>query len=97
MDKAGLLLIHGTVYGTIAEALPWRDMDNKSVSVCKLTSQVDWRNNLYPNAQPASCLQSPLLTDNAPIDVISWNLTGYTGESGLEWWQQCMSLFLRHI
>ena len=97
MDKAGLLLIHGTVYGTIADALPWRDMDGKSPNVCKVTSTEEWRAALFLNAAPATCLQSPDLINNAPIDVVSWSITGYTGESGLEWWQQCMTLFLRHI
>lgn len=83
--------------GILADALPWKDMQGKSVSVCQNTSQQDWRNNLFSKADMPT-LPLGTMTDNAPIDVISWNAgQGLVVVDGMEWWQQCMTLFMRHI
>ena len=95
--KQSLLLTHGTIYGYVAASLPWRDYDNgRSPSVFKRADQVEWRNTLYPATMHPQVPVGPM-TDNATIDFHHWNMAGHIGESGLEWWQQCMTLFMRHI
>lgn len=97
MQKSAYLLLHGTIYGEIAEPLQWKDYTGKSASVCTRTSQVDWRSNLFSKAAPP-VMPLGTMTDNAPIDVVSWGgNVGHIGPTGLEWWQQCMTLFMRHV
>ena len=97
MQKSAYLLLHGTIYGDIATALPWKDMPGKSASVCTRADQVAWRNNLFSKAAMPT-LPVGTMTNNAPIDVISWNAgPGMAVVDGVEWWQQCMTLFMRHI
>lgn len=97
MQKSAYLFLHGTIYGEIADALPWEDMPGKSASVCTRTSQDDWVDNLFSKAAPP-ILPLGTMTNNAPIDVISWNAgPGAPVVDGMEWWQQCMTLFMRHI
>lgn len=94
--KHSLLLTHGTIYGDIPAVLPWVDYTAKSASLDQMADQVEWRNGLY-YADPVATALHGAMTNNAPIDVYSWAVTGHAGETGLEWWQQCMTLFMRHI
>lgn len=94
--KHSLLLTHGTIYGYVADSLPYVDYTGKSTSVVKFADQAEWRAALYP-VIPASPVLDGSMTNNAPIDFHHWTMAGYVGESGLEWWQQCMTLFMRHI
>lgn len=99
MDEAikhSLLITHGTIYGDIPVILPVKQYEYTSASVVKLSGQVEWRNGLF---RFADCLASPVgtMTDNSTIDFHHWSMVGGLGESGLEQWQQCMTLFMRHI
>lgn len=51
----------------------------------------------YTGAEPLTPAAGPL-TGNNPVDVVSRAGTGHLAPDGyLEWWQQCMTLFMRHI
>ena len=95
-QKQSLLLTHGTIYGYTADSLPFHVYDALSKSVVKRADQVEWHSTLYPELQIADVLDG-MLTNTAPIDFYHWNIAGDVGESGLELWQQCMTLFMRHI
>lgn len=52
----------------------------------------------YPYlADPVDWLKGSL-TDTGPIDVVHWAGVGrYPSDGYLAWWEQCMTLFMRHI
>lgn len=59
---------------------------------------VPWRAGLFTAVAPLDTAIGGPLTHNEPIDVISW--TAGPGEikvTGLEIWQQCLTLFMRHV
>lgn len=97
MAANDLLLTHGTVYGVMPPAIPWIGFIGLSATVTAAVApqpeSVD-----YPYAvAPLNCL-SGTLTDNSPIDVISWTGVGKCASEGhLAWWEQCMTLFMRHV
>lgn len=93
--KQSLLLTHGTIYGAIAPALSWHDCPGKPSGFAFMADQVAWRSGLYYSQLSLPELMGPV-TDNAPIDVIQWTTVGHKGESGMEWWQQCVTLLMRH-
>lgn len=92
--KHSLLLTHGTIYGYSAESAPWTAFAGSNV--VRRTGPVEWRADLYTHENHKD-MPVGMMTDNTPIDFISWSVVGHVSESGLEWWQQCMTLFMRHI
>lgn len=94
--KQSLLLTHGTIYGYAAPQLPWQRRSDFSPSLDAMSDQVTWRSGLYPALQP-EVYDFGEVTDNATIDFYSWNHDGDIVRTGHEWWEQCMTLFMRHI
>lgn len=98
MQKSALLYLHNTIYGDIATALPFVDMPGKSASICVRSSQVDWRNNLFSRAAAAQLSVGMLTSNAAPIAVVNWTAGGgHCVVDGMEWWSQCMTMFMRHV
>jgi len=59
---------------------------------------IPWRQDIYSAWPPQDNLVFGPLTNNAPIDVISWIAgPGEIKITGMEIWQQCMTLFMRHV
>jgi hypothetical protein len=94
------LIIHGTIYGQLDNEIDIRSL----FKVPDLPSSID--NSLLINFMddwPYKCAAFPNLhqgtiTYNEPIDFIHWN-AGYAqvNKTGFEIWEQCLTLFLRHI
>ena len=99
MVKGGLLLIIlDTVYGNIPETAPVYVCPANSLSFNKLVGPPYWRSNLYNKIAPDSLLYGSLTASNIPIPFYHQTLgPGYIGYTGMEMWQQCLTLFLRHI
>ena len=94
--KQSLLITHGTVYGyTTPETLT---KEYVGISSSFTNGWVlPWRPDLYPALPAPPAIFGPM-TNNAPIDVISWYAgPGSVGEDGMGWWRQCLTLFMRHI
>lgn len=95
--KHSLLIIHGTVYGTSPSMPGWKGFDlfpsahlAKEKSVCRPVF-----------AFPADIIPVPScgpLTDNTPIDMLPWSVTGGGQPVNiLAPWQQCLTLYTRSI
>ena len=93
--KESLLLTHGTVYGDIAADTPWIDYAGKSDNIDLWGSTTFWLTNIPGAGAFIPSLYGPM-TDQTPIDVIHWSMIGSKGETGMEWWQSCLSM-LRHL
>jgi hypothetical protein len=97
--KRSLLILQGIVYGDLT--MPYPDllkiMDNLPGGIVAAAS-VPWRNDTPYLAAPANFNLYGPMTDHAPIDMISWAAgPGVIGPTGMEIWEQCMTLFMRHI
>jgi len=96
--KHSLLLIHGTVYGQYQP-----DIDGYYVFPDITTSienswATPWRINIPYVGVAANHNMVGTITHNEPIDVISWNAgNGRVSPTGLEIWEQCMTLLMRHV
>lgn len=91
-----LLLTHGTIYGEVAADAPFKEFDGISASIVSGWA-VPWRQDHYVVIVADPFLVGPL-AEVVPIDVVSWNAgPGAVKESGMEIWQQCLTLFMRHI
>jgi len=91
-----LLLLHGTIYGDIAQVLPVVQFTGRSSNFDAQVDQDEWREDLFGAYLPEAAI-SGTMTYNEPIDFIHWTMDGHIGETGMEWWQQCMTLLMRHI
>jgi len=96
MANHDLLLLHGTIYGYAQPVLPVIQFNGRSSSYDAINDPVDWRGGLFGKYYPIDDFYGGM-TFNEPVDFIHWPIDGRLGETGLEWWQQCMSLFMRHI
>ena len=96
--KRSLLLTHGTIYGTATPDTLFKGYEGVTTSITNGWT-VPWRTNLYLNTViTAGNFRVGPMTKNEPIDVIHWAAgPGKIHPSGLEWWQQCLTLFMRHI
>lgn len=95
--KHSLLLTHGTIYGLLADSIEWVNFTGRPVGIDIWNTTPQIFATIPYGASPADHPLG-LVTNNAPIDVVSW----YAGPgdiklTGLEIWQQCMSLLMRHI
>jgi hypothetical protein len=93
--KQGLLLVHGTIYGAMVDALP-------VVQFSDLTNSIDRHNYIgfdwyadYFSKTVSSSDPYGSMTDNNPVDVEHWNVTGAVLPSGIEPWQECLVLLRR--
>jgi hypothetical protein len=93
--KHALLLLHGTVYGTLRDSPPVKDYEGITASIGN-SYATPWRQDLLAGFLPPDTRLGPMI-DNSPIDVISWSAIGDQGESGMEIWNKCLTLFMRHI
>ena len=94
--KQSLLLTHGTIYG-VASPLAWRGFDGISATVSNGIAPKPGDSDFPFLAAPITNEHGPL-TDNTPIDVVHWTGTGYVHPEGLlSWWNDCLSLLMRHI
>lgn len=95
--RADLLLLHGTIYGYLGETdgnYVFPDLPSGFVNA----EVVPWRDNIPFVTGPNTDMYGPITADNIPIDVVSWPAgTGVVGPNGLDIWQQCLTLFMRHI
>lgn len=81
--------------GTIKPAT-FLDLPDKSINIDHWDSSTwHWLDDIPYRAQAAMGLNGPM-TDNAPVDVIHWSVTGGLAPSGLEHWQTCLNL-MPHI
>lgn len=95
LQKAALLLTHGTIYGCLDPVVLSCDFAGISGTIANgfAATRLD---EIFINAEPVASLQGPM-TRNEPIDFISWSGSGYVGITGMEIWQRCLTLFMRHI
>ncbi|WP_310601433.1 hypothetical protein [Desulfobulbus sp.] len=93
MRKNELLLLHGTIYGQIPAQVPWYDCPFKTSNIDQYGKPTDIP---YLLTELRSCITGDL-ANNTPIDVVHWNAAGVTKWSGMEWWEGCMTLFMRHV
>ena len=97
MDKAGLLLIHGTVYGSICQPLQFVTASDMTENASHWGSPEWWDDSpvMLPPAQSLAGVQTIGLHS---IDFVHWDAGGgeYTPFE-LGWWRACMTLFMRHI
>lgn len=97
MAANDLLLTHGTIYGTLPPAVPWAIFADMPTTVAAAVAPQPESAD-YPYAVAPPGYLSGTLTDNSPIDVISWTGAGkFASEGHLSWWEQCMTLFMRHV
>ncbi|MDR2550025.1 MAG: hypothetical protein LBD10_07510 [Desulfobulbus sp.] len=95
MKKNELLLLHGTVYGQAPiDSIALRyDCPFKSANIDRYGPPTDIP-YLVTEPTPCPCCQ---LTDNTPIEFIHWSAPGCAGWTGMEWWEGCMTLLMRHV
>ena len=91
--KQSLLLTHGTVYGVMLPVAPWVDCQNMD----RWGSTTPWITTVpYVAAGPLENMVGSL-TDNSPIDLISWTAgPGQLCPDPMEWWRSCTHLMM-HI
>lgn len=93
--KHSLLLTHGTVYGQRQSLAPV-DLADKSINIDQWNNPAyDWKVGLFERRSMAAT-GTGTITDNAPVDLISWSTTGSAALSPMAPWRNCMKL-LRHI
>jgi hypothetical protein len=92
--KQSLLLTHGTVYGHAMPAVP--------VGFTGMSASIERHNVAGFNWDAdvpylATYTANPLgtMTDNSPIDIISWTVTGSPAVDLLAPWRQCAVLLTR--
>ncbi len=95
--KNSLLLIHQTIYGELIGEGTYFVPSLLSSSI-ENSWLVNYRQDWFYKAAPASYSLFGPMTDNMPISVTHWYAgPGHVPETGLEIWEQCMTLFMRHI
>lgn len=94
--KHSLLLTHGTVYGQI-DVLTWHDLSPKSVNIDQWHNPAyDWKVGLFELRTMDLPTATGTMTDNGPVDLIHWNVSGAAALSPMVPWRNCMKV-LRHI
>lgn len=94
--KQSFLLTHNTIYGFAPEPTLIKSFDDISSSFPNGWA-VPWRLNVPSNQNP-QVVECGDYTEVVPIDVVHWELYGAKeGRSGLEIWENCLTLFMRHI
>lgn len=67
-------------------------------SAMAAAAAVSWRDDIpYVVASADHDIVGPITDSSPPISVVSWEAAGAIKETGMEWWRQCMTLFMRHI
>jgi len=95
--KHSLLLTHGTVYGQAPGDAGYYVFPDITTSI-ENSWATPWRTNIPYAVVAANHNMVGTITHNEPIDVISWNAgNGRVSPTGLEIWEQCMTLFMRHV
>lgn len=83
--------------GIILPSIPWAEYSGLSSTVVAGVAPQPNDSDYPYMVAPEGCVHGPM-TDNGPIDVVSWEGSGVMAPDGyLEWWQQCLTLFMRHI
>lgn len=92
--KYDLLLTHGTIYGVINESLEAVQFDGINISI-----ENSWSARTKPFYAPyasiAETAVSGTMTNNVPIEVVSWGVTGAAPANNLWPWQSCVTLLTR--
>ena len=91
--KRGLLLIQQIIYTEI-RPYDWVDLQPKSINIDQWGNDVFWQADV-PYTHDMVFTITGTLTDTQPIDMSSWTAACAVPPSGLEYWQQCLDLFLR--
>jgi len=91
--KRGLLLTQQIIY---AELRPyeWVDLQPKSTNIDQWGNAVFWQANVPYNHDMTFNVAGPM-TNTQPIDVATWAPPCTVHPSGMEYWHQCLDLFLR--
>ncbi len=93
--KRSLLLIHGTVYGQI-DPLAFFDLSPKSVNIDQWHDpDYDWKVGLF-ELRTMALPGTGTMTNNAPVDLIHWNVSGSAALSPMAPWRNCLKM-LTHI
>jgi len=92
--KNSFLLTHNTVYGNIYTEL-YRAPIDISDSILGITS--DWKLTLFDTFLSEEALIADPYSMWTVTDVISWSGTGNLDMTGMEIWERCLALFMRHI
>jgi hypothetical protein len=95
--KNSLVLIHQTIYGDIPVEVPY-SVTTAITSSIENSWLVNYRQDLYYKSPALSSNIFGPMTNNMPIDTVHWYAgPGHVPETGMEIWEQCMTLFMRHI
>jgi len=94
--KHSLLITQGIVYGDTVPVMPYYDFPEKSSNIDQWGSPV-WRLSGFPKAVTAQANHAGTMTDCGPVQFITWAGSAKVGITGSEWWEQCMTLFMRHV
>ena len=97
LKKKGLLLTHGTIYGsTLTPVMVAVQLTGFTHSVEQYNYPgFDWDADVpYLGTLPAAPFGPT--TDNAPVDMVHWSTAGNMALSPMAHWRSCMK-FLRHI
>lgn len=93
--KHSLLLTHGTVYGQI-DPLGWFDLRPKSTNIDQWDDPgYDWKQGLF-DLRTMAATATGAMTENAPVDLVSWSVAGSLEVSPMVQWRGCLKL-LRHV
>lgn len=94
--KHSLLLTHGTVYGQI-DPLSVFDLSPKSINIDQWNNPAyDWKVGLFEVRTMALPTSTGAMNDNAPVDLIHWNVAGTAALSPMTPWRNCLKM-LTHI
>lgn len=97
MRNSDLLLIHGTVYGTLHE-------DTSGIDFVGISSSIDlhggsivgWQEDVFGIGGFLQPLAVGEKTDNTPIDVVHWGISGVAPQDSRAWWGRCLKV-LTHL
>lgn len=97
MAANDLLLLHGTIYGVLPPDIAWIGLADISATVAAGIAPQPEADDYPYMASPAGWFKGSM-TDTSPIDFVHWSGAGTIVLDGnLSWWEQCMTLFMRHI
>jgi len=93
--KRSLLLLHGTVYGQVDPLAPV-SLADKSINIDQWNNpSYDWKVGLF-EVRAMAATNTGAMTDNAPVDLIHWNVAGVAALSPMTQWRNCLKM-LTHI
>lgn len=92
--RRGILLTQQIIYGDIASPL-WVDFADKSANIDLWGNPVFWLTGIPYLHAATPLLAAGSVTDTSPIEMVHWAALGHAHASGIEYWRQCLDLFMR--